>query len=58
MNSKSTDNPDELLPTRRSLIERLRDLDNQPTWREFFDTYWKLIYGAAVRAGLTWWQRK
>ncbi|MCL4177357.1 MAG: sigma-70 family RNA polymerase sigma factor [Verrucomicrobia bacterium] len=53
MNPKSIDNPDELLPTRHSLIERLRDLDDQPSWREFFDTYWKLIYGAAIRAGLS-----
>jgi RNA polymerase sigma-70 factor (ECF subfamily) len=53
VNSKSIENPDELLPTRRSLIERLRDLDDQPSWREFFDTYWKLIYGAAIRAGLS-----
>ncbi len=51
--SKSIDNPDELLPTRVSLIERLRDLGDQSSWREFFDTYWKLIYGAAVRAGLS-----
>lgn len=53
MHSESIDNPDELLPTRRSLIERLRDLGDQPSWREFFDTYWKLIYGAAIRAGLS-----
>ena len=53
MNSKSSTNPDELLPTRRSLLERLRDLDDQPSWREFFDTYWKLLYGAAIRAGLS-----
>jgi RNA polymerase sigma factor (sigma-70 family) len=53
VNSKPIANPDELLPTRRSLIERLRDLDDQPSWREFFDTYWKLIYGAAIRAGLS-----
>jgi hypothetical protein len=26
----------------------LRDLDDQTSWREFFDTYWKLIYGAAL----------
>jgi RNA polymerase sigma factor (sigma-70 family) len=50
---RSIDAADELLPTRRSLIERLRDLDDQPSWREFFDTYWKLIYGAAVKAGLS-----
>lgn len=53
MNTKSIDNPDELLPTRRSLIERLRDLDDQASWRDFFETYWKLIYGAAIRAGLS-----
>ena len=53
MNTTSVKNPDELLPTRRSLIERLRDLDDQASWREFFDTYWKLIYGAAIRAGLS-----
>jgi RNA polymerase sigma factor (sigma-70 family) len=52
VNSRSSDSPDELVPTRRSLIERLRDLDDQPSWREFFDTYWKLIYGAAIKAGL------
>ena len=49
---RSIDAADEFLPTRRSLIERLRDLDDQPSWREFFDTYWKLIYGAAIKAGL------
>ncbi|MBL9139010.1 MAG: sigma-70 family RNA polymerase sigma factor [Verrucomicrobiales bacterium] len=40
-------------PTRRSLIERLRDLGDDPSWREFFDMYWKLIYGAAIKAGLS-----
>lgn len=53
MNSRSSDSPDELVPTRRSLLERLRDLDDQPSWRQFFDTYWKLIYGAAIKAGLS-----
>ncbi len=53
MNTTSRDSPDELLPTRLSLIGRLRDLDDQPSWREFFDTYWKLIYGAAIKAGLS-----
>jgi RNA polymerase sigma factor (sigma-70 family) len=53
VNTRSIDNPDELLPTRHSLIERLRDLDDQASWREFFDTYWKLIYVAAIKAGLT-----
>jgi RNA polymerase sigma-70 factor (ECF subfamily) len=53
VHSETIDQHDELLPTRRSLIERLRDLGDQPSWREFFETYWKLIYGAAIRAGLS-----
>jgi RNA polymerase sigma factor (sigma-70 family) len=44
---------DELIPTRRSLLSRLRNWDDQESWRIFFDTYWKLIYTAARRAGLT-----
>lgn len=42
----------ELLPTRRSLLSRLKNWKDEESWREFFDTYWKLIYNAAVRAGL------
>jgi RNA polymerase sigma factor (sigma-70 family) len=44
---------DELVPTRVTLLERLRDLDDQPAWQEFFDIYWKLIYCAALKAGLS-----
>jgi RNA polymerase sigma factor (sigma-70 family) len=43
----------ELAPTRLSLLERLRDLDDHGSWQEFFDTYWKLIYCAAIKAGLS-----
>src|SRR6266487_981355 len=43
---------DEFIPTRRSLLVRLKDLTDQASWRVFFDTYWKLIYGTARRAGL------
>jgi RNA polymerase sigma factor (sigma-70 family) len=43
----------ELIPTRQTLLVRLRDVDNHESWKDFFDTYWKLIYGTAVRAGLT-----
>lgn len=39
--------------TRASLLKRLRDLQDEASWREFFDTYWGLIYGVARRAGLT-----
>src|ERR1043166_10106159 len=41
-----------LIPTRWSLIKRLRNWDDQESWREFFDTYWRLIYGTAIKAGL------
>ncbi len=43
---------DELLPTRASLLERMRDWQNETSWQEFFDLYWKLIYGVARKAGL------
>lgn len=43
----------EIIPTRRSLLSRLKNWDDQEAWRVFFDTYWKLIYNAAIRAGLT-----
>ena len=45
--------PDELFPTRATLIYRLKDWQNQSSWQEFFDTYWKLIYGVAHKAGLS-----
>lgn len=43
----------DFLPTRRSLFSRLKNADDQAGWQEFFDTYWKLIYGVARKAGLT-----
>jgi RNA polymerase sigma factor (sigma-70 family) len=43
---------DDWLPTRTSLLRRLKHWEDQESWRDFFDTYWKLIYGAAVKAGL------
>lgn len=44
---------EDLIPTRWTLIGRLKNWDDRESWREFFDTYWKLIYGVARRAGLT-----
>src|SRR5262245_14463524 len=44
---------DSLLPTRRSLLSRLRDCQDQEGWREFFDTYWRLIYQVARRVDLS-----
>ncbi len=43
----------ELIPTRSSLLSRLKDWEDAQGWREFFDTYWKLIYNTAIRAGLS-----
>lgn len=45
--------PDEFLPTRHSLLLRLKDWDDNESWKRFFDTYWKLIYGAAIKSGLS-----
>jgi RNA polymerase sigma factor (sigma-70 family) len=42
-----------LAATRRSLIERLADWNDRKHWQEFFDGYWKLIYSAARKSGLT-----
>ena len=44
---------DELIPTRATLIQRLKDWRDQSSWQDFFDTYWKLIYGTATKSGLT-----
>src|SRR5262245_31218452 len=44
---------DSLLPTRQSLLTRLRNCEDQAGWREFFDTYWRLIYNVARCSGLT-----
>src|SRR5215813_15103282 len=41
------------LATRASLLGRLKNLEDQTSWQEFFDTYWQPIYRLAVKAGLT-----
>jgi len=41
------------IPTRWSLISRLKDWDDRESWKDFFDTYWKLIYAVAIKAGLS-----
>lgn len=38
--------------TRHSLLLRLADWQDHARWQEFFDTYWRLIYAVARRAGL------
>jgi RNA polymerase sigma factor (sigma-70 family) len=45
--------PSSSLATRRSLLSRLKESNAQESWRQFFDTYWRLIYTTALGAGLT-----
>ena len=47
------DCPADLIPTRGSLLGRLKDWEDTESWRVFFDTYWKLIYNFALHRGLT-----
>ncbi len=39
--------------TRSSLVKRLGNWNDHGSWQDFFDTYWKLIYAVAVKAGLS-----
>jgi RNA polymerase sigma factor (sigma-70 family) len=41
------------LPTRRSLLSRLRNVEDNESWRTFFDTYWRLLYNVARKSGLS-----
>ena len=43
---------DELIPTRATLIQRLKNWQDQSSWQDFFDTYWQLIYHVALKGGL------
>ena len=45
--------PDHLIPTRASLLHRIKDPEDNESWRDFVDTYSGLIYGVARKAGLT-----
>jgi RNA polymerase sigma factor (sigma-70 family) len=45
--------PEEFLPTRNSLLTRLKNWDDSAGWQRFFDTYWRLIYSAAIKSGLS-----
>jgi len=44
---------DNTLPTRKSLVGKLKNLEDNQSWRDFFETYWKLIYGFALKSGCT-----
>lgn len=48
----TTATPNELAPTRASLLAWLKNLEDDPSGMEFFDTYHRLIYAPVVRRGL------
>src|ERR1051326_2383015 len=41
------------IETRETLLQRLKGIDDHASWKDFFDSYWRLIYGVAVKAGLS-----
>lgn len=45
--------PEDLIPTRGSLLSRLKNWEDGESWRTFFDTYWRLIYNFSQRSGLS-----
>jgi len=45
--------PFDPIPTRHSLLNRLKDWGDQTSWQDFFNTYWQLIYNVATKAGLS-----
>ena len=49
MNERAPDS----IPTRHSLLLRLKDWGDDAGWREFFDAYRELLYHVARKAGLT-----
>ena len=55
---------DEFIPTRRSLLSRLKNWNDSASWQEFFNLYGRLIFGVARQAGLsetearTWCKRR
>lgn len=53
MDFVATEQSGQWVPTRRSLIDRLRRSNCEADWQTFFDTYWRLIYGTARKGGLS-----
>lgn len=45
--------PDDLIPTRATLLGRLKDWKDNASWQVFFDTYWRLIYSFALKNELS-----
>jgi RNA polymerase sigma-70 factor (ECF subfamily) len=45
--------PEDPAATRSSLVKRLGNWQDHGSWQQFFDTYWRLIYAVALKAGLS-----
>jgi hypothetical protein len=43
----------EPIPTRASLLERLKNADDHSSWTRFYELYYDLIFSVARRAGLS-----
>ncbi len=43
---------DDPIPTRATLIQRLKDWQDQASWQDFFDTYSSLLFRFALKCGL------
>jgi RNA polymerase sigma factor (sigma-70 family) len=48
-----TANLKNLHATRRSLLSRIKNPNDQESWKVFFDTYSRLVYSVAMKAGLS-----
>src|SRR6185436_5257790 len=53
MSQTMTLSAEDPIPTRYTLLGRLQNWDDQDSWKDFFDTYWRLIYAVALKSGLT-----
>ncbi|MGB7749538.1 MAG: sigma-70 family RNA polymerase sigma factor [Verrucomicrobiia bacterium] len=53
MNAVMTMLSEDSIPTRYSLLSRMQDREDHDSWKDFFDTYWRLIYSFAIKSGLT-----
>lgn len=45
--------PEQFLPTRASLLGRLKNWQDQESWQEFYHLYRRLILGTALKSGLS-----
>ena len=48
-----SNSPEKVISTRASLLSRLKHWDDQKSWQDFYDIYSRLIYGAAIKTGLS-----